>query len=69
MTEQFNPIERRMETLMTVIDTAIVSLETSNDQLMLACAMLQRTKEIFDAILGVEGRKEMFRGLTNDKSS
>jgi hypothetical protein len=36
---------------------------------MLACAMLQRTKEIFDAILGVEGRKEMFRGLTNDKSS
>ena len=69
MTEQFNPIERRMETLMTVIDTAIVSLETSNDQLMLACAMLQRTTEIFDHILGVDGRKQMFRGVANDTPS
>ncbi len=63
MSEQFNPIERRMETLMTVIDTAIMTTETSNDQLMLACAMMQRTKEIFDAVLGVEGRKQMFKEL------
>lgn len=58
---EFNPIEARMETLMTIIDTAIVSANDSNDQLMLACAMMQRTREIFDAILGVEGRKEMFK--------
>jgi hypothetical protein len=30
---------------------------------MLACAMLQRTREIFDGTLGVEGRKEMFKDL------
>jgi len=30
---------------------------------MLACAMLQRTKEIFDNQIGVRGRKEMFKGL------
>lgn len=60
---EFNPIEARMGTLMTVIDTAILSTNDSNDQLMLACAMLQRTREIFDATLGVEGRKQMFKEL------
>lgn len=62
--EEFNPIEKRMETLMTVIDTAIISASSSQDQLMLACAMLQRTREIFDHTLGVEGRKQMFKELT-----
>jgi hypothetical protein len=60
---EFNPIEKRMETLMTVIDTAILSANDSNDQLMLACAMMQRTREIFDATLGENGRKEMFKSL------
>lgn len=67
--KSFDPIEKRMETMMTVIDTAIISTNNSNDQLMLACAMMQRTREIFDHILGVDGRKEMFRGLTNDQPS
>lgn len=66
MSEQFDPIEKRMETMMTVIDTAIMSADNARDQLMLACAMLQRTKEIFDHVLGEEGRKEMFRGVSND---
>ena len=61
--EQFNPLEKRMETMMTVIDTAINTIETPEDQLMLACAMMQRTKEIFDHILGEEGRKNMFKEL------
>ena len=60
---EFDPIEERMRTLMTVIDTAIVSAKDRNDQLMLACAMLQRTREIFDATLGENGRKEMFKEL------
>jgi hypothetical protein len=66
MSESFDPLEKRMETMMTVIDTAIESAPSPQDQLMLACAMLQRTREIFDHILGEDGRKEMFRGLTND---
>jgi hypothetical protein len=28
---------------------------------MMACVMLQRTKEIFDQELSVEGRKKMFK--------
>ena len=60
---EFDPIEARMETLMTVIDTAILSTNNRNDQLMLACAMLQRTREIFDATLGENGRKLMFKDL------
>ena len=63
MTESFNPLEKRMETMMTIIDTAILSAETPNDQLILACAMLQRTREIFDQVIGVEGRKQMFKDL------
>lgn len=62
--DSFNPLEKRMETLMTVIDTAITSAPSPEDQLMLACAMLQRTREIFDHILGEEGRKKMFEELT-----
>ena len=60
---EFNPIEARMNTMMTVIDTAILTTNDRNDQLMLACAMLQRTREIFDATLGEEGRKQMFKDL------
>jgi hypothetical protein len=66
MTDSFDPLEKRMETLMAVIDTAITSASNRQDQLMLACAMLQRTREIFDHILGVEGRKQMFRGLIDE---
>ena len=60
---EFDPIEARMQTMMTVIDTAILSTNDRNDQLMLACAMLQRTREIFDHVLGEQGRKEMFKEL------
>jgi hypothetical protein len=61
--DSVNPIEKRMETMMTVIDTAILSANNRNDQLMLACAMLQRTREIFDHCLGEDGRKQMFKDL------
>ena len=63
MNNEISPLEQRMATLMTVIDTAILSVDNTNDQLMLACAMMQRSKEIFDHILGVEGRKTMFKEL------
>lgn len=63
MTDSFDPIEKRMEALMTIIDTAILSADNPHDQLMLACAMMQRTREIFDQVIGVEGRKKMFKEL------
>lgn len=60
----FNPIEKRMETLMVIIDEAIIRASNREEQLMLACAMMQRTKEIFDATLGEDGRKTMFKDMT-----
>jgi hypothetical protein len=56
-------IERRMAELMVIIDQSLLLCDTEQDQLMLACAMLQRTTEIFEDILGVEGRQKMFKEL------
>lgn len=56
-------IEKRMSEMMVPIDEAIQLTDNRNDMLMLACAMLQRTREIFDSTLGEEGRKKMFEDL------
>ena len=44
-----------------MIDQSIAMTDDRNEILMLACAMMQRSKEIFESELGVEGRKEMFK--------
>jgi hypothetical protein len=54
-------VEDRMPELMVLIDKSIELTDDRNEMLMLACAMLQRTSEIFDATLGKEGRKLMFK--------
>lgn len=56
-------IEKRMQELMEPVDKCIQLTDNHEDMLMLACAMLQRVKEIFDNQLGVTGRKEMFKDL------
>jgi len=50
-----------MSELMVLIDKSIELTDDRNEMLMLACAMLQRTNEIFEATLGEEGRKQMFK--------
>jgi len=57
-------IQKRMAELMQPIDATLMLCDNSNDQLMLACAMLQRVKEILDDIVGEEGRKKMLRDLS-----
>jgi hypothetical protein len=56
-------IQARMGQLMVIIDQTLMLCDNEQDQLMLACAMLQRTTEIFDDILGEEGRKKMFKDM------
>jgi len=56
-------IRKRMLEMMEVIDKTIQLTDNHEDMLMLACAMLQRCKEIFDNQLGTNGRKEMFKDL------
>ena len=57
-------IQNRMAELMQPIDQQIMMCDDDKEVLMLACAMLQRTKEIFDIQLKVEGRKMMFKDLS-----
>jgi hypothetical protein len=58
-----NDLEKRMREMMMPIDQCIQLTDDRDDMLMLACAMLQRTREILDAELGERGRKQMFRDL------
>lgn len=57
------PIESRMSELMEPIEQQLMMCDTREDQLMMACAMLQRVKELFDYHLGEDGRKLMFKDM------
>ena len=56
-------LEKRMREMIMPIDQCIQLTDDRDDMLMLACAMLQRTREILDAELGESGRKQMFQDL------
>jgi hypothetical protein len=55
------PVQQRMAELMEPIERQIMMCDDHNELLMLACAMLHQTKEIFDSELEVSGRKKMFK--------
>ena len=50
-------VTQRMAELMQPIDRQIMMCDDKNDVLMLACAMLEKTKVILDAQIGIDGRK------------
>ena len=54
-------VKKRMDELMTPIDQQIMMSDSREELLMIACAMMQRTTEIFDAQLGENGRKQMYK--------
>ncbi len=54
-------VRKRMGELAEPIETQILMCDSRKELLMMACVMLQRTKEIFDQELTVEGRKKMFK--------
>jgi hypothetical protein len=54
-------ISKRMSELMEPIDRQILMCDNREDMLMMACAMMQRTREIFDQHLGPAGRMRMFK--------
>ena len=56
-------IEKRMKEMLEPVDKCIQLTDSNEDMLMLACAMLQRVREIFDNQIGIAGRKEMFKDL------
>jgi hypothetical protein len=54
-------VQERMQELMVLIDKSLMLTDNDTDRLMLACAMMQRTTEIFEQILGKNGRKLMYK--------
>ena len=54
-------VQERMTELMILIDKSLMLTDNDTDRLMLACAMMQRTDEIFEQSLGEEGRKLMYK--------
>jgi len=56
-------IEKRMLEMLEPVDKCIQLTDDDSEMLMLACAMMQRVREIFDSQIGIEGRKTMFKEL------
>ena len=56
-------VPERMLELVEPIEQQIMMCDSREDLLMLACVMLQRTREIFDLEIGIAGRKKMFKEL------
>ena len=56
-------VRQRMSELMEPIDRQIMMSDNREELLMLACAMMQRTTDIFEAELGVNGRKQMYKDM------
>ena len=56
-------VQQRMTELIKPIDQQIMMCDDRRDLLMFNCAMLQRVREVFDLLVGEEGRKNMFKDL------
>jgi len=56
-------VSDRMSELVEPVEQQIMMCDSREDLLMIACVMLQRTREIFDLEIGVDGRKKMFKEL------
>jgi hypothetical protein len=64
-------VAERMKELMEPIDQQIMMTDDRSDLLMIACAMLHRSKDIFDNELGKRATEEIFvRAIVdgNDRS-
>lgn len=54
-------VEQRMSELMAPVDQQLLMCDDEQELLMMACAMHQRSSEIFDQVIGPDGRKKMFK--------
>jgi len=52
-------IQTRMKELCKPVEQQILMCDSSEDILMLACAMLTHVKTMMDSQIGVEGRKQI----------
>jgi len=62
MTDQLDEISKLMEP----VDKQITLCKTGNEQIMLACGMMQRVKEILEHHLGPEETVKILKEYTTD---
>ena len=48
---------------MQPVEQQLIRCDTREEQLMMACAMMQRVREVFDLHIGEAGRRTMFKDL------
>lgn len=53
--------------LMKPVDEQITSCQSGNEQIMLACGMMQRVKEILEHHLGLEESKKLLENYIYDQ--
>ena len=58
-----NEVTRRMDELMAPVERQIMMCDTREELLMMACAMQQRTHEIFLKELGESGAQLMYEDM------
>jgi hypothetical protein len=58
-------VRKRMAEIMELIDSSIQLTNDSEELIMLACAMLQRTTELFDMTIGEEARNILLQGVVD----
>jgi hypothetical protein len=56
-------VRKRMAELMEPVDRQIMMTDDPQEMLMIACAMMQRTNEIFHQVLGAEGARKMYEDM------
>jgi transcriptional regulator with PAS, ATPase and Fis domain len=54
-------VRKRMAELMEPVDRQIMMTDEPKEMLMIACAMMQRTNEIFQQVLGEQGARQMYK--------
>ena len=56
-------VKKRMKELMLPVEQQIMMCDNEQELLMMGCAMMQRTHEIFSFVLGEDGAKLMYEDL------
>ena len=59
-------VQDRMRELCKPVEQQILMCDSSEDVLMMACAMLQHVKTMMDSQIGIEGRKQILKEANND---
>ena len=59
-------VQERMKELCKPVEQQILMCDSSEEILMMACAMLTHVKTMLDSQIGIEGRKTIIGDANND---